>query len=88
MLSCTSDDEVLPGRHIGCLCHRPEIRSLARRLSTGMSRRGFVTGMGTVLSAVGLSSPGFAQLPPARSQPPILFTNARVFEGVASADEV
>lgn len=81
MLSCTSDDEVLPGRHIGCLCHRPEIRSLARRLSTGMSRRGFVTGMGTVLSAVGLSSPGFAQLPPARSQPPILFTNARVFDG-------
>jgi imidazolonepropionase-like amidohydrolase len=83
MLSCASgDDEAVPARHVGCLCHRPEIRSLTRRIGADLSRRGFVAGMAAAVSAAGLPGPASAAQPAsARPQPPILFTNARVFDG-------
>ncbi|MFE1599426.1 metal-dependent hydrolase family protein [Methylobacterium sp. ID0610] len=85
MLSCTSGSETGPVLPLGCLCHRPEIRFLARRIGAGLSRRGFVTGMAAAVSVAGLPSPALAQPALARPQPPILFTNARVFDGQSDA---
>ncbi|KAB1074097.1 metal-dependent hydrolase family protein [Methylobacterium planeticum] len=85
MLSCTSGDEAVPAHDSGCLCHRPEIRSLTRRLGTNLSRRGFVTGIAAAVSAAGLPSGGVAQPAPVPPQVPILFTNARVFDGRSDA---
>ncbi|MEA1833077.1 amidohydrolase family protein [Methylobacterium durans] len=79
MLSCTSGDEALPARYTGCLCHRPEIHSLMRRVGTDLSRRGFVAGIAA--SVAGLASPSSANPAPVQPQPAILFTNARVFDG-------
>jgi hypothetical protein len=47
MFSCTSDDDADLVNPAGCLCHRPEIQVLTRRVNTGLSRRGFVAGMAT-----------------------------------------
>lgn len=85
MLSCTSGDEAVPAGHVGCLCHRPEIWSLTRRIDADLSRRSFVASMAAAVSAVGLPGPIFAQPAPASARPPILFTNARVFDGRSDA---
>src|SRR5215472_767039 len=84
MLSCASGDEV-PARHVGCLCHQPEIRSLTRRIGADLSRRGFVAGMTAAVAAAGLPGQVFAQSAPARPRAPILFTNTRVFDGRSDA---
>lgn len=77
MLSCTSV-EARPRRHTGvCLCHRPEIQALNRRLSAGLSRRGFVGALAATLASPGLAS---AQ----NAGQPILFKNVRVFDGSSS----
>ncbi|WP_249680606.1 metal-dependent hydrolase family protein [Roseococcus pinisoli] len=75
MLNCTPE-EAAPSAHIGCLCHRPEIRSLTRRLGREMSRRGFVAAS---VSAAAL--PALAQTAPR----PIVFTNFRLFDGNAAS---
>src|SRR5215470_8293190 len=84
MLSCASGDEA-SARHVGCFCHRPEIRSLTRRMGADLSRRGFVAGMTAAVAAAGLPGHAVAQSAPARPRPPILFTNARVFDGRSAA---
>jgi imidazolonepropionase-like amidohydrolase len=77
MLSCTPAD-AMPREHGGsCLCHRPEIQALNRRLSAGLSRRGFVG----VLAAT-LASPRLAQAQAAARS--VLFRNVRVFDGSSS----
>jgi imidazolonepropionase-like amidohydrolase len=77
MLSCTPANAPSPGHAANCLCHRPEIERLNRRLSAGLSRRGFVGAL-----AVTLASPRLADAQtPAR---PILFRNVRVFDGSSS----
>ncbi|WP_407520280.1 metal-dependent hydrolase family protein [Methylobacterium oryzisoli] len=85
MLSCTAGDEPDPVLHLGCLCHRPEVRSLARRLGAGLSRRGFVAGMAAAVSGAGLSGSAVAQPAPAQPRTPLLFTNVRVFDGRSDA---
>lgn len=85
MLSCTSGDEAVSAPHTGCLCHRPEIRSLTRRIGADLSRRNFVAGMAASVSVAGLPNRGIAQPATARPQPPTLFTNARVFDGYSGA---
>jgi imidazolonepropionase-like amidohydrolase len=85
MLSCTSGDEAVPAGHVGCLCHRPEIRSFTRRIGADLSRRSFVAGVAAAISATGLSGPAGAQPAPVRPPLPILFTNARVFDGKSGA---
>ena len=81
MFSCTSGDAAVLAGHAGCLCHRPEIQSLTRRISTDLSRRGFVAGMAASAGLFGL--PKLAGAQPA-SVRPILFTNFRLFDGKSS----
>jgi imidazolonepropionase-like amidohydrolase len=76
MLSCTPADSTPRGHALGCLCHRPEIQRLNRRLGAGLSRRGFVGAL-----AVALASPRLAEAQAAR---PILFRNVAVFDGRSS----
>jgi hypothetical protein len=33
MFTCTSDDDSDLMKHAGCLCHRPEIQALTRRVN-------------------------------------------------------
>ena len=84
MFSCTpADDDSGPVRHLGCLCHRPEIGSLTRRISADLSRRGFVAGMAGSVASLGLPRPAGAQAVPAQPSRPILFTNFRLFDGTS-----
>ena len=77
MLTCTPANAPSPGHAANCLCHSPEIQGLNRRLSAGLSRRGFVGAL-----ALTLASPRLADAQtPAR---PILFRNVRVFDGSSS----
>ena len=81
MFSCTSDDDANLVRHAGCLCHRPEIQVLTRRVNTDLSRRGFVAGMAISIASLGLPRHANAQPVPAQPSRPILFTNFRLFDG-------
>jgi imidazolonepropionase-like amidohydrolase len=81
MFSCASDDDANLVRHAGCLCHRPEIQVLTRRVSTDLSRRGFVAGAAVSFASLGLSRRASAQPAPAQPARPILFTNFRLFDG-------
>lgn len=79
--TCT-DVTAAPLDHTGCLCHRPEIGALNRRLGAGLSRRGFLAGMAASLAAASLTVPG-----PVRAQAAgpsrVLFTNVRLFDGTS-----
>jgi imidazolonepropionase-like amidohydrolase len=81
MFSCTSNDDADVVKHTGCLCHRPEIQVLTRRVNTGLSRRGFVAGMTTSIASLGLSRHATALPVPAPPSRPILFANFRLFDG-------
>jgi imidazolonepropionase-like amidohydrolase len=83
MFSCTPDGVEPSAEHAGCLCHRPEIQSLTRRISADLSRRGFVAGMGALIASLGLSARVSAQTAAAPSRQ-ILFTNFRLFDGKSS----
>jgi imidazolonepropionase-like amidohydrolase len=78
MLSCSTVDETAPTTQIGCLCHRPEIQSLTRRLAADLSRRSFIGGMAAVFPSLVLAQP-------ASGTHQILFTNARLFDGTSNA---
>ncbi|THK36462.1 amidohydrolase family protein [Ensifer sp. MPMI2T] len=71
--------------HVGCLCHRPEIRYIAERVRLGFSRRTFMTGMAAMATGVRLGTTASAQLQPSPPAParPILFTNIRLFDGTS-----
>src|ERR1700754_3632883 len=84
MFSCTSDDDGDFANHFGCLCHRPEIQSLTRRMTTELSRRGFVVGVGASIASLGFARRVNAKSAPTSSQP-ILFTNFRLFDGKSDA---
>jgi imidazolonepropionase-like amidohydrolase len=71
MFSCTSSAAPASA---GCLCHRPEIHSLTRRLGADLSRRGFVAGAAASMVFPKLAA---AQAPPTR----IVFANLRLFDG-------
>jgi imidazolonepropionase-like amidohydrolase len=82
MFSCTPEDGAAPTDHWGCLCHRPEIQSSVRRVSTTLSRRGFVAGIAASAASFGVPTSARAQLASVRPPPrPILFTNFRLFDG-------
>jgi imidazolonepropionase-like amidohydrolase len=84
MFSCTPGDAPAPAGHVGCLCHRPEIQALSRRLTVDLSRRGFVAGLTASAAALGLPAPVKAQPGPGRPSGPILITNVSVFDGRSS----
>ena len=81
MFSCTSLTVTPLASHASCLCHRPEIQALMRRIGADLSRRGFVAGMTASAAVLGLPRRVSAQ--PASAQPSrsILFTNFRLFDG-------
>lgn len=83
MFSCTPVETPAAADHLGCLCHRPEIRSLTRRIGADLSRRGFVAGMAASVAALGLPNFASAQSAPVPAQPsrPVLFVNFRLFDG-------
>jgi imidazolonepropionase-like amidohydrolase len=85
MFSCTSGDAAALAGHAGCLCHRPEIQSLTRRITADLSRRGFVAGMAASTGLLGLPLRASAQPATLRAARPILFTNLRLFDGRTGA---
>src|SRR5271156_5566677 len=46
MFTCVPAESISEGGVRGCLCHRPEIQTLTRRIDAQLSRRGFVAGAG------------------------------------------
>ncbi len=83
MFSCTSGEPTVLAGQTGCLCHRPEIHSVIRRISADLSRRGFIAGMATSIASLGLPKLASAQsrAAPLRPLRPIQFTNFRLFDG-------
>jgi hypothetical protein len=84
MFSCSSGDPpeatVLPG----CSCCRAELQSLTRRITADLSRRGFVTGIGASVAALGLPRAARAQNASDATRP-IVFTNFLLFDGKSNA---
>ncbi len=53
MYSCKSDDDRQMSGVGGCVCCVPVIQSVNHRINAGLSRRGFVSGMGASRAAIG-----------------------------------
>jgi imidazolonepropionase-like amidohydrolase len=79
MFSCSSPESANSAGG-GCLCHRPEIQALARRIDANLSRRGFVAGAGASIAALGLPPRAKAKTAPEPPRP-IVFTNCLLFDG-------
>ncbi len=62
----------------GCLCHRPGLAAVSRKLNAAMSRRGFVAGLAGSLATLRTT---MAQSPQTARPRRILFTNFRLFDG-------
>ena len=84
MSSNTPADKVDLGIGPTCLCSQPQLQSAARRIDRDLSRRGFIAGAGASLLSLGLFQPA-ARAAPSGPTPPIVFRNARVFDGRSSA---
>ncbi len=81
MVSCNSVEPMSDGQALGCLCCRPEIQTLTRRINAKLSRRGFVAGAGAAIAGLGLGKSAKAQIAQPAPQPPIALTNFRLFDG-------
>jgi imidazolonepropionase-like amidohydrolase len=84
MFSCDSGEQADIAGVRGCLCHRPEIQSLTRRINAELSRRGFIAGTGASIASLGLPGRARAQAAPAAAAP-IVFTNFLLFDGKSDA---
>jgi imidazolonepropionase-like amidohydrolase len=83
MYSCTPGKDDQTDSLGGCACCAPLIQSASRRINTGLSRRGFVGGMGASLAAL-----GFVRRVDAESEgapPPIVLENFLLFDGRSAA---
>lgn len=71
----------------GCVCCADEVRAMTARVSTELSRRGFMAGMTASIASLGLPDLARAQSAPAplASQKAIVFKNVRLFDGRALA---
>jgi imidazolonepropionase-like amidohydrolase len=63
-----------------CLCCQPTLRSVERRITLELSRRGMLAGAASAIACLGLA-PG-AQ---ANAEPPVVFTNFQLFDGKSPA---
>jgi len=81
MVSCDSVEPLSDGQALGCLCCRPEIQTLTRRINAKLSRRGFVAGAGAAIAGLGLPKSAGAQTAQPGAEPPIALTNFRLFDG-------
>jgi imidazolonepropionase-like amidohydrolase len=84
MFSCTSGEQADLAGARGCLCHRPEIHSVTRRINADLSRRGFIAGAGASIASLGLPTGVRAQTAPSSARP-IVFTNFLLFDGKSDA---
>src|SRR5580704_7829835 len=82
MFSCTPGDEAVSVGEGGCLCCRPAIQSLSRRIGADLSRRGFIAGIGASLAPLGFVRRASAQ---SGTPPPLVFTNFQLFDGTSRA---
>ncbi len=83
MYSCTPGDDHQTSGLSGCVCCGPLFQSATRRITGGLSRRGFVAGTGASLAAL-----GFVRRVDAQSETaprPIVFMNFKLFDGRSSA---
>jgi imidazolonepropionase-like amidohydrolase len=85
MFSCTSGDEAPASDHTTCLCRRPEIQMLTRRIGADLSRRGFLGGIAASVAAQGLPGLAIAQPSQGAARKPIVFTNFRLFDGTSAS---
>jgi imidazolonepropionase-like amidohydrolase len=84
MFSCDAANESSGlGVHVGCACHSPQVRSIARRIERDLSRRGFIAGVGASLASLGFAPRAAAQASDAVR--PILFSNFLLFDGKSRA---
>jgi imidazolonepropionase-like amidohydrolase len=83
MFSCSAEALEIPSVG-GCLCHRPEIQYLTRRIDAAVSRRGFMAGLASAAS-LGVQATAAAQPQTPTTAGSILFTNVRLFDGVSPA---
>ena len=83
MYSCTPGDDNHTGGLSGCGCCAPLIQSASRRITAGLSRRGFVAGMSVSLAALGFVRRVDAE--PEGPPPPTVLTNFRLFDGRSAA---
>ncbi|PZR01068.1 MAG: hydrolase [Cereibacter sphaeroides] len=65
----------------GCSCCSAEVRAINRRLGQDLTRRGFIAGSSASVALLGLSAYSGAKAQTA-AVPPVLFTNARLFDGL------
>jgi imidazolonepropionase-like amidohydrolase len=79
MYSFTPGNDNQTGGLSGCACCAPLIQSASRRIAAGLSRRGFVAGMGASLAALGFARRADAE--PGGSPPPVVLANFRLFDG-------
>jgi imidazolonepropionase-like amidohydrolase len=81
MVSCDWVEPSSDRQALGCLCCRPEIQTLTRRINAKLSRRGFVAGAGAAIAGLGLARSARAQIAPPGQEPPIALTNFLLFDG-------
>lgn len=64
----------------GCLCCQPILLAAEQRITAELSRRGMLAGTASAIAGLSLASRSLAA-----SQPPIVFTNFRLFDGKSSS---
>ena len=79
MYSCMPGDDHQTSSVSSCACCGPLIQSASHRINAGLSRRGFVAGLGASLATLGFVRRVEAE--PEAATPPIIFTNFQLFDG-------
>jgi hypothetical protein len=86
MFSRKPGDKGSTDHSFACFCQQSEIEFANNRISAGLSRRGFVTGMAASMLSLILPKLSSAQTapPPANPTRPVPFSNFLLFDGKAN----
>jgi hypothetical protein len=85
MPSSASVSKTLSGDHLGCLCHRPELQAISRRIGADLSRREVVAGMAAAISSFGLPKFATAETEPATGNGPSSMRARRIWRSMPMA---